>query len=142
MTAASATLSIHEPSTPAAGAVTGAPRALLRFEGLAALAMALLLFERLGGSWVLFSVLFLTPDLSMLGYLAGRHVGAFAYNGVHSYVGAAMLGAFGLFASAPLAVQLALIWAAHIGFDRALGFGLKYASGFGDTHLGRGGKPR
>ena len=30
----------------------------------------------------------------------------------------------------------ALIWIAHIGLDRALGYGLKYATGFGDTHLG------
>ncbi len=34
----------------------------------------------------------------------------------------------------------ALVWIAHIGFDRALGFGLKYASRFGDTHLGRTGR--
>jgi hypothetical protein len=37
----------------------------------------------------------------------------------------------------PLAGPLALIWLAHIGIDRALGYGLKYASGFGFTHLGR-----
>jgi hypothetical protein len=35
---------------------------------------------------------------------------------------------------------IAMIWLAHIGFDRALGYGLKYASGFGFTHLGRIGK--
>ena len=35
---------------------------------------------------------------------------------------------------------LALIWIAHIGLDRALGYGLKYATGFGDTHLGRIGR--
>ncbi|MCS4316879.1 hypothetical protein M2407_001178 [Serratia sp. BIGb0234] len=33
-------------------------------------------------------------------------------------------------------LMAALIWGAHIGFDRALGYGLKYASGFADTHLG------
>jgi hypothetical protein len=26
-----------------------------------------------------------------------------------------------------------MIWLAHIGFDRALGYGLKYSSGFGVT---------
>ena len=34
----------------------------------------------------------------------------------------------------------ALIWAAHIGFDRALGYGLKYPTSFGETHLGRIGR--
>ena len=33
-----------------------------------------------------------------------------------------------------------LIWCAHIGFDRALGYGLKYAEGFGFTHLRRVGR--
>jgi hypothetical protein len=30
---------------------------------------------------------------------------------------------------------LSLIWTAHIGFDRLLGFGLKYSNRFKDTHL-------
>jgi hypothetical protein len=37
----------------------------------------------------------------------------------------------------PIAGSVALIWLAHIGFDRALGYGLKYKAGFGFTHLGR-----
>ena len=32
--------------------------------------------------------------------------------------------------------QIALIWAAHIGVDRVLGYGLKYPTAFRDTHLG------
>jgi hypothetical protein len=32
---------------------------------------------------------------------------------------------------------MALIWLAHIGMDRMLGYGLKYSGGFKDTHLGR-----
>jgi len=31
---------------------------------------------------------------------------------------------------------MALIWAAHIGFDRFLGYGLKYPVAFRVTHLG------
>jgi hypothetical protein len=34
-------------------------------------------------------------------------------------------------------VPIALIWANHIGIDRMLGYGLKYAEGFRFTHLGR-----
>jgi hypothetical protein len=40
----------------------------------------------------------------------------------------------------PLALSIAIIWLAHIGFDRALGYGLKYSDGFGFTHLGRIGR--
>ncbi len=41
---------------------------------------------------------------------------------------------------APLILSIAMIWLAHIGFDRALGYGLKYENGFGVTHMGRIGK--
>jgi hypothetical protein len=33
--------------------------------------------------------------------------------------------------------RLCAIWAAPIGFDRLLGYGLEDATGFKDTHLGR-----
>ena len=65
---------------------------------------------------------------------AGPRIGAVVYNAFHSYVGPALLAAVCLLAGLSTAVPL--IWAAHIGFDRALGYGLKYASGFSDTHLG------
>ena len=32
-------------------------------------------------------------------------------------------------------VWVALVWAAHIGVDRAVGYGLKYPTGFKHTHL-------
>lgn len=84
-----------------------------------------------------FASLFLVPDLSMLGYLRGPRVGAVCYDAAHSYVGPlALLGVGGL-AAAPTAVAIALIWIAHVGFDRALGYGLKYGTAFRDTHLGR-----
>ena len=40
----------------------------------------------------------------------------------------------------PLLALCACIHAAHVGFDRMAGYGLKYASAFGDTHLGRVGQ--
>lgn len=131
--------SVSVPRSPVAAAA-GAPRVLLRLEGLAALALAVMLYARLGGSWSVFAMLFLTPDLFMLGYLAGPRWGALAYNAAHSYLGPAVLAATGLMMGAQGPVMIALIWTAHIGFDRMLGYGLKYASGFGDTHLGRVGK--
>ena len=122
-------------TTSQSGAVAGAPRAWLRVEGLAVLALAVLLYQRGGHSWMLLAVLFLAPDLSFAGSLAGPRVGAVAYNLAHSYVGPVVAAALALVTGRPPVA--ATIWAAHIGFDRALGYGLKYPSGFADTHLGR-----
>ena len=76
----------------------------------------------------------------MLGYLAGPAVGARAYNLAHTYAAPAVLAGVGWAMGASLPVALALVWAAHIGFDRALGYGLKLPTGFRDTHLGRIGR--
>ena len=35
------------------------------------------------------------------------------------------------------ALAVGLVWLAHIGIDRALGYGLKYPTHFEDTHLQR-----
>lgn len=129
-----------EPPRGAVFAVRGAPRALLRLEGLAALVAAVVAYRLLGGSWGWFALLFLVPDLSMLGYLAGARLGSIFYNAAHSYLGAVLLAAVAYLSHSAAAGQLALIWCAHVGFDRALGYGLKYASAFSDTHLGRIGR--
>lgn len=127
----------------------GGVRTLLRIEGLALFAAALLLYEHSGASWKLFLVLILVPDLSFAFYLFGPRAGAIAYNAAHSTVGAfvlALVSQSGLsiagLGSASALFPIALIWFAHVGFDRALGYGLKYASGFSDTHLGRIGRLR
>ena len=125
---------------PAAGATHGAPRALLRLEGAVVLALALSAYAHLGGRWGWFAALFLLPDLSLLGYLAGARVGAVAYNAAHSYVGPALLALVAVGVGAPSWRLGVAIWVAHVGFDRAMGYGLKYATAFGDTHLGRVGR--
>lgn len=122
------------------GHVTGAPKTLLRLEGLAVLALSAAAYARYGSGWIVFAAAFLAPDLFMLGYLGGRKLGAAAYNFAHSYLFALMPLAFGIFMHMPLAITVGLIWTAHIGFDRALGYGLKYGDGFGFTHLGLKGK--
>jgi len=113
------------------------PAVLLRVEGAALLALSALLYTLGGMSCTLFLLLVLAPDLSMLGYLKSSRVGALSYNLGHTYLPPAVLVAFGALAGRPLYVSLGLIWFAHIGFDRMMGFGLKYPTGFGDTHLGR-----
>lgn len=107
-----------------------------RLEGLALLVVSVLAYARFGEGWPLFAVLFLAPDLSFLGYLAGPRLGAWAYNLAHSLIGPLLLVAAGGLTGGELPIALALIWLAHVGFDRALGYGLKSPDSFGITHLG------
>jgi hypothetical protein len=123
-----------------APAVTGTPRVLLRIEGACIVAIAIVLYSRLGESWWLFAVLFLFPDLSFLGYLAGARLGAIIYNLLHTIAAPILLGLAALLVPYEPAMEVALIWLAHCGVDRALGYGLKYEAGFGFTHLGRIGR--
>jgi hypothetical protein len=113
------------------------PRLLLHAEGLAVFAAAIGLYFRADYQWWLLLALVLAPDLSMIGYAAGTRVGAAAYNSVHTYVLPVVLGLAGVLAESSLATKLALIWLAHIGLDRALGYGLKYPTHFKYTHLQR-----
>lgn len=124
-------------------AVTGSARAWLRFEGAATLVVSVALYRETGASWLVFALLFLAPDLSMLGYLGGSRAGAAVYNTAHSYVLPLLLLLDGLFLRHPLATApYALVWTAHIGMDRGLGYGLKYPWSFGETHLGKIGKAK
>jgi Domain of unknown function (DUF4260) len=127
-------------SRDATGSVTGGIRTLLRLEGLALFAGMTLLYGFWGGPWWLYAVLFLAPDLSFFGYLGGPRSGALVYNVAHSYMVPLVLLTVGFGFAPPLWLSVAMIWLAHIGLDRALGYGLKYAKGFGFTHLGRIGK--
>jgi hypothetical protein len=126
-------------NTAAPGSVTGNIR-LLRLEGVAAFAAAVVFYAQAGFSWPAFALFFLAPDLAMLASLAGPRASAIAYNLAHTYVLAAALTFAGFFGGVPALAAAGLIWIAHIGFDRALGYGLKYSSAFGDTHLGRIGR--
>jgi hypothetical protein len=122
------------------GFVTGTPRILLRLEGLLVLVGAIIAYSKLDARWWLFALLFFAPDVLMLGYLGGRRVGAAIYNLGHCYALPLGLVGAGLVWNAAGAVATGVIWAAHIGFDRALGYGLKYADGFGSSHLGQVGR--
>ena len=124
----------------AAGAVTGGIRIMLRLEGLTLFSGMVLLYAVWGGSWWLYLILFLVPDISFAAYLSGPRFGAMIYNTMHTYLIPIPLMVIGLGLEAPLLLSIAIIWLAHIGIDRALGYGLKYSAGFGFTHLGRIGK--
>lgn len=125
---------------PGIGAATGGVRALLRLEGVVLFAGMTLLYALWEGSWWVYAILFLAPDLSFAAYLGGPKAGAIVYNAAHSYLAPVALMTTGFAIASPLILSLAMIWLAHIGIDRALGYGLKYSAGFGYTHLGRIGR--
>ncbi len=118
------------------------PRVLQRVEGGVLLALSPLLYGKSGGEWWLFALLLLAPDLSALGYLAGPSMGAASYNLFHNYLLPGALVFIGVLTTSLLPLWLALIWFAHIGMDRLVGYGLKYPGSFSETHLGRIGKAK
>ncbi len=108
---------------------------LLRLEGVAAFVAGVLGYFTLTDGWLTLAVFALAPDLAMFGYAFGPRVGAQLYNLAHTYLIPALLGALGLWLL-PALLPVACVWLAHIGIDRALGYGLKSETGFGLTHLG------
>ena len=82
----------------------------------------------------------LVPDLFAAGYLGRTRLGAHLYNLAHSTLLAALMG-LGWWQGRPLVLALGLVWLAHIGADRLLGYGLKYDDNFQHTHLGQLGQP-
>jgi hypothetical protein len=130
-------MTLSNPETPA---VAQPVLAWLHLEGLAVAVLSAILYARNGTSWWLFAILWLVPDLSMMGYRAGSKWGTRCYNTVHSYLLPVALAIAGLSLHHSVVLSIALIWCNHIGVDRLLGYGLKYPAGFGFTHLSRLGK--
>jgi hypothetical protein len=119
-----------------AAAVEGMPRLLLRLEGAALAVASIYMFHRIGGNWWWFALI-LVPDISMAAYFFGTRPGAIAYNAMHVLFVPVALALAGFLLPQFDLLSVALIWATHIGVDRALGFGLKYGAGASFTHLGR-----
>jgi hypothetical protein len=111
------------------------PRWLLHLEGASIFVLVIFLYRASHFSWGLLALLFLAPDLFMLGYLIDAEWGAVFYNLVHTYVCPVVLLLISFGLPAPQLTPYGLIWLAHLGFDRMLGFGLKYPTVFKDTHL-------
>jgi len=118
------------------GTVRTMPRLLLRLEGAVLLGLAVFAYARWGSSWWLFALLLLAPDVGAVGYVANSRVGALTYDVFHTYAGPGVLLTVGVLSDSTIVLSLGFVWFAHIGMDRALGYGLKYADRFGHTHLG------
>ena len=113
---------------------------LLKSEEAFQLAFAVYLNTCLPFEWWWYWVLFLTPDIGMLGYVINPRIGAIIYNLFH-YKGIALLiYVTGLSLSNVELQFTGLLLFGHSAFDRMLGYGLKYADDFHNTHLGLIGK--
>jgi Domain of unknown function (DUF4260) len=115
-------------------------RLVLRLERLSLAIAGLALFLAAGGPWWLFALLLFVPDASMIGYLSGPRIGAITYNAAHNLVSAGVALGIGWWADAGWLVLAGAVLLAHVGMDRALGYGLKLPTDFRDTHLGRIGR--
>ncbi len=114
----------------------------IQVEELLMFILGVYLFRQTGYSWWWFFGLFLVPDIGMTGYLWGSRTGAVTYNLLHHKgiaIGLFLLGVF--LRSQPLQMAGAICFA-HSGFDRMLGYGLKYGNSFNNTHLGLIGKEK
>lgn len=130
------------PATGQATVLAATVRGWLRLEGGAAFVAGLALYGWLGGPWLIVLPLLLLPDISAIGYVRGPRVGAFTYNLVHNWaLGLVVLGAGLATDIAPVSIAGAIL-IAHVGMDRAAGYGLKLSTSFHDTHLGRVGRDK
>jgi hypothetical protein len=118
------------------GIVKTWPRILLRVEGACIFGATAWAYRRTGGSWWAFAGWLFVPDLGMAGYLANTRAGAALYNSVHTETPAILLLCAAWAQNNNTLAGLALCWLAHVGMDRMLGYGLKYGTAFGHTHLG------
>ena len=109
----------------------------LRIEEVGILLAAVFFCFRVDARWYVFAGMALAPDLGMLGYLVGPRLGAITYNSTHVQAVPLVLGLFAFVTANPALQAIALVWIAHIAFDRLAGYGLKMPSGFTDTHLGK-----
>ena len=90
------------------GAATGGIRTLLRIEGLTLFLGMTMLYGVWGGSWWIYVVLFLVPDISFVAYLGGPRVGATVYNAMHTYMLPLILSFAGFGLALPLTLSISM----------------------------------
>lgn len=110
-------------------------KTLLRLEELAEFLFSIYLFSLLPFPWWVYPVLFVAPDLALLGLVAGRRVGALTYNLIHHKAVAFGLFALGALLGLPPVSLAGTILLGHSSLDRVLGFGLMDGKTFTHTHL-------
>ncbi|MDB5228000.1 MAG: hypothetical protein JWN78_2193 [Bacteroidota bacterium] len=109
---------------------------ILKLEEIGMLVLSMVLFSQLHFTWWWYLVLFLAPDLSMIGYLINPMIGAYSYNFFHHKLVGIIIGLTGFYFHNEIYMLAGIIIFGHSSFDRILGNGLKYTDSFKNTHLG------
>jgi hypothetical protein len=104
-------------------------------EQLALFLASLYLFSLSGFAWWVYLLLWITPDVGMVGYLLNPKIGSLTYNFTHWQLGAWVLILPGLIWQLPWLLLVGTIVLGHSSLDRVLGYGLKYPDNFKHTHL-------
>ena len=115
-------------------------RNLIKLEELFLFLLSIYLFIQLDYAWWWYALLFLAPDLGMIGYLISPQFGAQTYNLLHHKAIAVALFLIGAWLAVPPLQLAGVIILGHSSADRVLGYGLKYPDAFQHTHLGWIGK--
>ncbi len=115
-------------------------KTLIKVEEAAQFALSIFLFTQLPFAWWVYPALLLVPDVSMIGYAFNNKAGAFMYNLFHHKALAIMIGVIGFYLGTDFILLAGIILFGHSSMDRMFGYGLKFNTGFGDTHLGEIGK--
>ncbi len=111
-------------------------KVILRLEALLIFLLSLFFFSALNNvSWLAIIAFWILPDISIAGYLLNKTLGRIIYNLVHNYLPASFVVFVGMLSQSDVIMAFGIAYVSHIALDRALGFGLKYQSGFKDTHL-------
>ena len=110
-------------------------KAILELESWFIAGASLLAYIYLKGNLGLLIVFFMLPDISMVGYLKNKTMGSIVYNAVHNYALVLALIIAGFILNIKPLIFAGLILSLHICVDRFFGFGLKYRTGFEDTHM-------
>ncbi|MED3079663.1 DUF4260 domain-containing protein [Bacillus wiedmannii] len=110
---------------------------IVHFEGIVVFVATIYAYSIYEFSWIIFFAFFLAPDVSMLAYGINNRVGAKIYNICHTYIISILIAIVGVYFKIDTVIMIGLIWTAHIGMDRMFGYGLKYETGFKDTHIQR-----
>lgn len=110
-------------------------KTITKLEGIVVFLFCLYFYNQLESSWLMFVLLWIVPDVSMVGYLKNSKLGAMTYNLAHNFIASLLLVALGIFLENSIIISLGIIWTSHVALDRFLGFGLKYENSFKETHV-------
>ena len=113
---------------------------ILKWEELALFVLSTYALYGMHVQWWVYLLLFLGPDISMLGYAVGNRAGAISYNLFHHKGIAIVFFIAGWLSGIWVLQVIGIVLFGHSCMDRVFGYGLKYFTGFKFTHLGPIGK--